>query len=67
MVDVCYLDFPPKIPLCLLIPVSRELLQAFLTCAVAAEKRPIMGRLDDVHITITKSLSEKQYQSSCIA
>lgn len=58
-----YLDFPPEIPLCLLVPVSRELLQALLTAAVTGKKRPLHGRLDNVHISIAKSLSQKQKPS----
>jgi len=38
-----YLDFPPKVPLCPLIPVPGELLEAFLTGAVADEKGPLNG------------------------
>lgn len=58
-----YLDFSPKIPLCPLIPVPGELLEAILTGAAADKKGPLMGWLNNVHVTITKSLSQKQYQS----
>lgn len=62
-----YLDFPAKIPFCLLVPVSGEFFSALFTGAVADNKRPLMRRLAEAHVTLTKSLSptkKRKYQST---
>lgn len=52
-----YLDFPAKVPLCLLVPISGKLLPAVFSGRISNKWRQPMGRMDEAHIAITKSLS----------